>query len=42
MVHQHFMLVHNFTVAENMILGQEPKKGSFKIDIESQKKKLKN
>ncbi|TDT50740.1 ABC transporter ATP-binding protein [Fonticella tunisiensis] len=27
MVHQHFMLVHNFTVAENIILGKEPKKG---------------
>ncbi len=27
MVHQHFMLIHNFTVAENIILGCEPKKG---------------
>ncbi|MDU1411245.1 MAG: ABC transporter ATP-binding protein [Clostridium sp.] len=27
MVHQHFMLVHNFTVAENIVLGSEPKKG---------------
>jgi simple sugar transport system ATP-binding protein len=27
MVHQHFMLVPSFTVAENMILGMEPKKG---------------
>ena len=26
MVHQHFMLVHNFTVTENIILGNEPKK----------------
>ncbi len=33
MVHQHFMLVHNFTVAQNMILGQEPTKG-MNIDIE--------
>ena len=32
MVHQHFMLVHNFTVAENIILGNEPKKG-MKIDM---------
>ncbi|MGO5064854.1 ABC transporter ATP-binding protein [Clostridium sporogenes] len=32
MVHQHFMLVHNFTVAENIVLGIEPKKG-LKIDI---------
>ncbi|MDO7975468.1 ABC transporter ATP-binding protein [Oceanotoga teriensis] len=27
MVHQHFMLVDNLTVAENVILGSEPKKG---------------
>lgn len=27
MVHQHFMLVPSFTVAENMVLGMEPKKG---------------
>ncbi len=26
MVHQHFKLVHNFTVTENIILGMEPKK----------------
>lgn len=32
MVHQHFMLVNNFTVAENIVLGREPKKG-LKIDI---------
>lgn len=32
MVHQHFMLVNNFTVAENIILGSEPKKG-LNIDI---------
>ena len=27
MVHQHFKLVHNFTVTENIVLGQEP--GNF-------------
>jgi general nucleoside transport system ATP-binding protein len=27
MVHQHFKLVHNFTVTENIILGLEPKSG---------------
>lgn len=27
MVHQHFKLVHNFTVTENIILGMEPKRG---------------
>jgi len=33
MVHQHFMLVHNFTVAENIILGSEPKSAfGLKID----------
>ena len=29
MVHQHFMLVSSFTIAENIILGVEPKKGVF-------------
>jgi simple sugar transport system ATP-binding protein len=32
MVHQHFMLVDNFTVVENMILGIEPKIG-LKINM---------
>lgn len=27
MVHQHFMLVESFTVAQNIVLGMEPKKG---------------
>jgi len=27
MVHQHFKLVHNFTITENIILGIEPKRG---------------
>src|SRR5690606_36917683 len=34
MVHQHFQLVHNFTVTENIILGMESKKGIV-IDIRS-------
>lgn len=29
MVHQHFMLIPSFTVAENIVLGAEPKKGAF-------------
>lgn len=33
MVHQHFMLVPSLTVAENIILGVEPKKGLF-IDMQ--------
>ena len=32
MVHQHFKLVHNFTVTENIILGLEPRKGLM-IDV---------
>lgn len=32
MVHQHFKLVHPFTVAENIILGSEPRQG-LAIDI---------
>ena len=34
MVHQHFKLVSNFTVTENIILGLEPKKGLV-VDIKS-------
>jgi len=33
MVHQHFMLVPSLTVAENIILGTEPKKGGLFIDM---------
>ncbi|MGG0237658.1 ABC transporter ATP-binding protein [Bacillus rhizoplanae] len=40
MVHQHFMLVHNFTVTENIILGNEPKKNG-KIAIDEAAKKIK-
>ena len=29
MVHQHFMLVPSFTVAQNIVLNQEPRKGIF-------------
>lgn len=32
MVHQHFMLVQPFTVAENIILGEEPLKGLRQVD----------
>jgi simple sugar transport system ATP-binding protein len=34
MVHQHFKLVHNFTVTENIILGMEPHRGPL-IDLRS-------
>lgn len=39
MVHQHFKLVDNFTVTENIILGLEPKKG-ITIDIDSAAKRI--
>jgi len=32
MVHQHFMLVPSLTVAENIVLGSEPKRYSFWLD----------
>lgn len=32
MVHQHFMLVPNLTVAENIVLGMEPKKNNLFMD----------
>ncbi|MFP3155490.1 ABC transporter ATP-binding protein [Lachnospiraceae bacterium ZAX-1] len=35
MVHQHFMLVESFTVAQNIVLGMEPKKGAFVNDEEA-------
>lgn len=38
MVHQHFQLVHNFTVAENIILGKE---GGFVYDIKKASKRIK-
>lgn len=34
MVHQHFMLIPSFTVAQNIVLGSEPKKGLF-IDMKA-------
>jgi len=34
MVHQHFKLVHNFTVTENIVLGLEPRKGLV-VDLKS-------
>ena len=34
MVHQHFMLIPSFTIAQNIILGSEPKKSLF-IDMKA-------
>ncbi len=33
MVHQHFMLVPVFTVAENVMLGHEPTKFGGRLDL---------
>jgi simple sugar transport system ATP-binding protein len=40
MVHQHFMLVPPLTVAENIILGLEPKKNNIFIDMEKAIKRV--
>lgn len=41
MVHQHFMLVHNFTVMENIVLGCEPVKSGIIFDKKLAFKKVK-
>ncbi|MCB6567345.1 heme ABC transporter ATP-binding protein, partial [Desulfovibrio desulfuricans] len=38
MVHQHFKLVHNFTVLENIILGAEDVKNGLLTMSEARKK----
>lgn len=40
MVHQHFKLVENFTVTENIILGNEPKKFGLVVDKEKAAKRI--
>lgn len=40
MVHQHFKLVHNYTVAENIVLGCEPKNKFGFLDLSSAEKKV--
>jgi simple sugar transport system ATP-binding protein len=35
MVHQHFMLIPVFTVAENLMLGHEPTKGAGILDLQA-------
>jgi len=39
MVHQHFKLVHNFTVTENIVLGLEPHRGLL-IDLSVAERKV--
>jgi simple sugar transport system ATP-binding protein len=40
MVHQHFMLIPVFTVAENIVLGHEKTKGPDLLDLESARKEI--
>jgi len=40
MVHQHFMLVPVFTVAENVVLGVEPTKALDRLDIRAARKQV--
>ena len=39
MVHQHFKLVQNYTVLQNIVLGSETVKGAF-LDMDSCRKKV--
>ena len=41
MVHQHFKLVENFTVTENIVLGAEPTKGFGTLDMLTARQKVK-
>ena len=40
MVHQHFKLVHNFTVTENIVLGNEPKLFGGRVDLKKAAKRV--
>jgi simple sugar transport system ATP-binding protein len=40
MVHQHFMLIPVFTVAENVMLGHEPTKFGGRLDLETARAKV--
>jgi len=40
MVHQHFKLVHNYTVTENIILGSEPRNRFGNTDVKSAEKRV--
>lgn len=42
MVHQHFKLVHNYTVTENIVLGREPKNRFGILDLSVAEKKVQN
>lgn len=38
MVHQHFIIIPEFTVAENIVFGQEPRKAGFLFDTKKAEK----
>jgi simple sugar transport system ATP-binding protein len=40
MVHQHFKLVHNFTVTENIVLGLEPRSPWGNLDIRTAERRV--
>ncbi|MDR0730311.1 MAG: ATP-binding cassette domain-containing protein, partial [Treponema sp.] len=40
MVHQHFKLIHNFTVTENIVLGLEPRSPLGNLDLQSAEKRV--
>ncbi|UWU25501.1 ABC transporter ATP-binding protein (plasmid) [Rhizobium sp. CB3060] len=40
MVHQHFMLIPAFTVAENIILGQEPTRAGDRLDLKAARRRV--
>ncbi|MCL2881225.1 MAG: ATP-binding cassette domain-containing protein, partial [Treponema sp.] len=40
MVHQHFKLVHNFTVTENIVLGLEPRDAFGNLNLQAAEKRV--
>jgi len=40
MVHQHFKLVHNYTVTENIVLGKEPRTRFGTVDLKAAQKQV--
>jgi len=40
MVHQHFKLIHNFTVTENIVLGMEPRDKMGNLDLGGAEKRV--
>jgi simple sugar transport system ATP-binding protein len=40
MIHQHFMLVDNMTVLQNVVLGQEPERRLGVVDVESAREEI--